>query len=85
MQIVYSPRFEKDYNKLPHPIKEKAVNKEVIFKLDPFDKRLKTHKLSGELFGLWSFSIDYKYRIIFEFTSKKIVVFHAIGSHSIYF
>lgn len=31
---------------------------------NPFDKALKTHKLSGKLEGLYSCSLDFQYRII---------------------
>lgn len=34
---------------------------------DPFHPTLKTHKLSGDLAGIWACSIDYNYRILFEF------------------
>lgn len=34
---------------------------------DPFHPTLKTHKLSGDLVGTWACSIDYSYRILFEF------------------
>jgi mRNA-degrading endonuclease YafQ of YafQ-DinJ toxin-antitoxin module len=34
---------------------------------DPFHPTLKTHKLSGEFAGIWACSIDYSYRILFEF------------------
>ncbi len=34
---------------------------------DPFHPTLKTHKLSGDLAGIWACSIDYSYRILFEF------------------
>ena len=31
-----------------------------------------------------SFSVDFSYRIIFEFVDADIVVFYAIGTHDIY-
>ncbi len=34
---------------------------------DAFDPSLKTHKLTGELSDIWSCSIDYHYRILFQF------------------
>lgn len=37
---------------------------------DPFHFSLKTHKLQGNLADCWSCSIDYQYRIIFEFVGK---------------
>jgi len=84
MQIIYSPRFVKLYKRLNSATKLKAEKKEKIFRNNPFDNRLQTHKLSGRLDGLWSFSINYDCRIIFEFTSEKSVIFHAIGGHTIY-
>jgi len=84
MQIIYSPQFKKDYKKIDGQIKRKAEAKENIFRSNPFNKCLKTHKLSGKLHDLWSFSVDYDCRIIFEFKSEKVVIFHAIGSHSVY-
>jgi len=84
MQIIYSPQFVKDYKRLSSQLKLKAEVKEKIFCSNPFDGRLKTHKLSGKLRDFWSFSIDYDCRIIFEFKSEKVIIFHAIGGHSIY-
>jgi len=84
MKISYSPKFEKEYKKLQDRIKLKAEKKEVVFRKNPFDKSLKTHKLSGKLKIFWLFSIDYKYRIIFEFIDENTVHFHLIGCHSIY-
>lgn len=84
MQICYLPKFERQYKKLPHNIKELARVKEEIFRQNPFDERLKTHKLSGQLDGFWSFSIDYSNRIFFDFVKADLVRFYAIGKHDIY-
>jgi len=84
MKIYYSSKFSKEYKNLPLKIKRKAEQKEKIFRKNPFDKRLKTHKLSGALKDFWAFSIDQKYRIVFEFTEKDIIWFHSAGDHSIY-
>ena len=84
MKIYYSSKFEKEYRKLPQAVKLLAEKKEKLFRKDPFSLSLKTHKLEGKLKDYWSFSIDYQYRIIFEFTEKKIVWFHSVGTHEIY-
>ena len=47
----------------------------------PYDKRLKTHKLSGQLRELWSFSITYDIRVIFFFAGDDRAVFVDIGDH----
>ncbi len=84
MRIIYSPKFKREYKKLPLKIKLLAEKREAIFRANPFDSRLKTHKLAGRLQEFWSFSIDYKYRIIFEFAGKDEVHFHSAGDHDIY-
>lgn len=84
MKIYYSSKFAKEYKKLPKEIKLKSEKKEVIFRKDPNDSRLKTHRLKGMLKDFWSFSIDYQYRIIFEFRDKNIVWFHSVGTHEVY-
>lgn len=84
MKIFYSSKFEREYKKLPKRIKELAEEKEEVFRMSAFDPRLDTHKLGGKLKDYWAFSIDNKYRIIFEFAEKGIAWFHSIGDHSIY-
>lgn len=83
-KIFYTSKFAREYKKLPNHIKVLAEKAELVFRKNPFDHLLKTHKLSGKLKGLWSFSVGYKYRIIFEVTDDEAVCFHAIGTHDIY-
>jgi len=52
-----------------------------IFQDDPFDARLKTHRLAGQLQGWWSFSIDYDVRVVFSFVEPSRVLFVDIGTH----
>ena len=84
MKILYLQKFEREYRKLPPQIKDAAEEKEKIFRKNPFDSRLKTHKLHGELNEFWAFSINYQYRIIFDFADKNTVRFYTVGKHDIY-
>lgn len=86
MKILYTSKFVRQYKKLPKSIKEKAKNKEKIFKEDVSDPWLETHKLKGRFVGYWSFSINSKNRIMFRFSKKSqnTVYFCYIGDHSIY-
>jgi len=83
-KVIYSPTFKKSYKKLPKSVKFLAEKKEKVFRENPFDKRLKTHKLHGRLKDYLSFSINEEYRIIFEFIDEKTVYFHTTGKHDIY-
>jgi mRNA-degrading endonuclease YafQ of YafQ-DinJ toxin-antitoxin module len=85
MEVSFSDSFKKAFNK---KIKSSEAERVFwicveIFIADPFDSRLKTHKLSGKLKDLWSFSIEYDARVLFYFTKEKPkrAVFIDIGSH----
>ena len=84
MEIEYSPKFKKRFQKLPREVKEEAVLREKIFRQNPFDQKLKTHKLHGTLKEYWAFSISYNYRIGFTFVTGKLARFHDVGTHDIY-
>lgn len=83
-QIRYSSKFERSYKKLPLAEKIFAEEKEKIFRQNAFDRKLKAHKLKGDLKHLWSFTITYSYRVVFKFVKKDIVLFYDIGDHRIY-
>ena len=51
------------------------------FQQDPFQPTLRTHKLSGKMKNMWSFSIEYDARVIFYFTDEDKAVFVDIGTH----
>ncbi len=84
MHIIYSPIFLRQYRKLERDIQLHAEEKEHIFRNNPFDTRLKTHKLHGRLSDLWAFSVTNKIRITFEFEKNQSFTFHTIGDHDIY-
>jgi mRNA-degrading endonuclease YafQ of YafQ-DinJ toxin-antitoxin module len=84
MKIYYLGSFLREYKKLDIRIKKLAQEKEVLFRIDPFDNRLKIHKLLGEFEGYWAFSITNKDRIIFEIGKEGVFYFHRIGDHDIY-
>ncbi len=84
MKIIYSTKFIKEYKKLPKEIKLLAEEKEKIFKADPFNPKLKSHKLKGKLKDLYSFSITYHIRIVFHFETNDIIGFDTIGTHEVY-
>ena len=80
-EIRYSARFEQRYKKLGVAIKKRAKEKEPIFREDPFDVRLKTHKLHGKDRDHWAFWINYHYRIKFSFLGDSKVLFLDVGTH----
>lgn len=84
MKIVWDSGFKKNYKKkMSHSflLKKCFWNSLDLFIKNPFDKRLRTHKLSGELKDCWAFSINYKYRIVFEFIDDNTALLIDIGTH----
>lgn len=84
MTVHYTSRFIKELKKLDKEKQKLAIQRESYFRKDPFDSRLKTHKLTGKLQGYWAFSITYSDRVLFRFIHKNEVIFYKIGSHDIY-
>jgi mRNA-degrading endonuclease YafQ of YafQ-DinJ toxin-antitoxin module len=73
LEVSFSDSFKKSFNKR---VKSTHAEQEFWFRLelfiaDPFDSKLKTHKLSVQLKGLWSFSIEYDLRVVFYFSKEK--------------
>ncbi len=51
---------------------------------DVFDPRLKTHKLKGDLAGIWGCSAGYDLRILFEITdceNAEAILLLTMGTH----
>jgi len=84
MEIAFSPTFERNFRKRfksKPQLQEKFWQRVTLFLENPFDSRLKTHKLTGRLKELWSFSVEYDIRVVFYFMTNEKVVFVDIGTH----
>ncbi len=82
-----TPAFRKSLSKLSPPQKEAAQRTFVLFKDDPFDAQLRTHKIHAlsARFGrtIYSARVDDNLRAIF-FLDGDIAISVDIGSHDIY-
>ena len=83
-QVHVAPRFFKSFARLPSAIQTLAKEKDVWFRASPFDPRLRTHKLKGQLAGAWAYSVNRSYRVLFRFLSDDEVLYYDIGTHDIY-
>jgi mRNA interferase YafQ len=57
-----------------------------VLDADPFAPGIKSHKLRGNLEGLWACWVEYDCRIVFSFTTdeasgEELIVLIDIGSH----
>jgi mRNA interferase YafQ len=56
----------------------------VMLQEDAFDERLGSHKLKGELAGLWACSAGYDLRIVFEIAKRddaEVILLVSVGTH----
>ncbi|WP_330203303.1 type II toxin-antitoxin system mRNA interferase toxin, RelE/StbE family [Cyanobacterium sp. Dongsha4] len=84
LEISFDESFKRAYKKQIKGninLEQKFESKLKLFRDNPFDVRLKTHKLSGKLKDLWSFSIEYYQRVILYFVDENKAVFIDIGTH----
>ncbi len=84
IELVYAPIFTRQFNKLPKNIQEEVLEKIEVFKNPAQHQYLKVHKLHGKFRNFYSFSVNYKYRIIFNFATKDEVNILAVGDHDVY-
>jgi len=84
IQVAFSSSFKRSFGKR---IKGRGAwedrfweRLEVLMR-DPFDPRLRTHKLSGALKEMWSFSVEHDLRVLFYFAGDQKVVLVNIGTH----
>ena len=82
-ELVWPKRFTRALRKrVAGTVSETQFREKLLLFVDnPFDPRLKTHKLTGGLEGRWAFSVAYDCRVVFRFLSDDTVLLIDIGSH----
>ena len=85
INLVWDSTFKRSYKKRISSdaiLRKKFWDTLNLFSHNPLDARLKTHKLTGKLSGLWAFSVAYDCRIVFKFyDNNKSALLIDIGSH----
>ncbi len=84
MEVCFKPTFVRQFKILEEDLQEEVIEKIELFKNLKKHEQLKVHKLKGRLKDRYSFSVNYKIRIVFQYLSKGKVVLLAIGSHDVY-
>jgi len=84
VKVTWDQGFKKIYKKKVQnneDLRKKFREALNIFSENPFNPRLRTHKLTGKLEGLWAFSVTYNCRVVFSFLSKNAILLIDVGSH----
>jgi addiction module RelE/StbE family toxin len=87
--LVWSPTFIRAFKRLVRKNPELRTQIEQVLQQlaeDPFHPSLRSHKLKGDLSGIWSCSIDYSNRILFKFVNnsdsgEEEIFLLTLGSH----
>ena len=56
----------------------------LVLQADAFDSRLGSHKLKGDLAGIWACSAGYDLRIVFEISKhddEEVILLVSVGTH----
>jgi len=84
LTVSFKASFLRKINRIDEDLREEAIEKINLLKDIRNHRVLKVHKLHGTLSGLFSFSVNYKTRIVFEYISKIEAVLLSIGDHDMY-
>lgn len=84
MRILYTPSFVRQFKHLDDALKQEVREKIALFQKNPRHQSLKTHKLKGRLIGQYSFSVNYRYRIVFCYDKSDVVALFEVGDHDVY-
>ena len=84
VRIEVAAHFRRAFNDLPPSLHARVVHRMTLFAANPFDPRLRTHKLKGKLKAFWSFSVTEAYRVLVTFPQTGVALLHDVGTHDIY-
>ena len=88
-RLVWSPGFKRylkrSIRRRPD-LQDKIEHALKLLADDALHPALHTHKLKGDLAGSWACTVDFEYRIVFEFvrdpeTDEEIILLEAVGTH----
>lgn len=86
MEVFYAPSFVRQYKSLPSSLQTEVKEKILLFLDVKNHQALTVHKLKGKLKDQYSFSVNYKIRIVFWYKNSKPkeAILLAIGDHDVY-
>jgi len=82
MIIQYTPKFKKQYKKLPKKFQKQFDERLRLFFFDPTNPKLRIHPLKGSYNGYWSMNVSGDLRALYVKKGNELVIFALIGTHS---
>lgn len=82
MEIRFSKKFAKQYDKSPKKIRDIFVERLELFKKEPSQQLLNNHSLKGNLLGYRSINITGDWRALYKELPDDVIIFEMLGTHS---
>jgi len=88
-RLVWDSSFRRAFNQRTRrqpSLQQRILDVLAVLVENPFEPALKTHRLHGELEGLWGCWVEYDCRVVFTFDhdpsgGEDLIVLVDIGSH----
>ncbi len=84
IKLIFAPVFLRQLKSLPSEMREEAIEKVELFKNRRNHRMLKVYKLKGNLRGAFSFSVNYRIRVVWQYNSENEAALLSIGDHDVY-
>lgn len=75
-------RFDKSFLKLHKDMKKKVIERIMLFRDEPNNHLLNTHKLHADYIGYSSFNVTGDVRVVFRYINTNTVELVYVGTHS---
>ena len=82
--ISFKPSFVRQAKRLEQALFQELVEKIELLKHEKNHNILKVHKLHGALSDCYSFSVNYKIRVVFQYETTSEIVLLTVGDHDVY-
>jgi addiction module RelE/StbE family toxin len=82
MTIQYTPKFKKQYKKLPNKLQKQFDERLLLFLEDMTNPVLRVHSLTGSFGGYWSMNVSGDLRALYLKKGDELIIFALIGTHS---
>jgi mRNA-degrading endonuclease RelE of RelBE toxin-antitoxin system len=78
-ELVFTPRFDRLFRRLPERVRAETYEKLALFQQDPAHPSLRVKRIKGADL-LWEMRITRNYRLTFEVQGERVIL-RRIGTH----
>jgi addiction module RelE/StbE family toxin len=82
MEIVFHKNFDKMAARISPKVKQKMLERIILFRSDPLEPQLRNHALQTPYKNSYSINITGDYRAIYQLIDDQTALFTHIGTHS---